>query len=134
MSFIIIFFRHLKRGRNLNKTKKEEDIKKEVGTLKKLLADVDSNKLKIANGLIQSAAFMKATLAELEEKVNEEGALDLFEQGDYTYNREHPALKSFNTTIKNYSVVCKQLFDLLPKDIQKIEDDGFNSFVHSRDD
>ena len=118
----------------MNKTKKEDDIKKEVGTLKKLLADVDSNKLKIANGLIQSAAFMKATLAELEEKVNEEGALDLFEQGDYTYNREHPALKSFNTTIKNYSVVCKQLFDLLPKDIQKIEDDGFNSFVHSRDD
>lgn len=115
----------------MNKAKKEEDIKKEIETLKKLLADVDTNKLEIANGLIQSAAFMKTTLAELEETVNAQGVLDLFEQGDYSYNREHPALKSFNTTIKSYSVVCKQLFDLLPKE-KKEEEDELKEFLRGK--
>jgi hypothetical protein len=49
-------------------------------------------------------------------------------QGDYTIERENPALKSYNTTIKNYTAVIKQLNDMLPAKEEKPKDDGFESF------
>lgn len=119
----------------LNDKINQNRIKTEITRLSKLLNKIDPTKLKIVKGLIERAAFMKVALEELERTVREEGVLDLFEQGDYTYNREHPALKSFNTTIKNYTNVCKQLTDLLPKEIPKHDDDdGFSNFVNDRDD
>ena len=64
---------------------------------------------------------MKVALEDLEAVVDKEGVLDLFEQGDYTYNREHPALKSYNQTIKNYNTVIKQIIELLPNGTEKDE-------------
>ena len=43
-------------------------------------------------------------------------------QGTYSIERENPALKSYNTTIKNFQNLLKQISELLPIDIP--ENDG----------
>jgi len=54
-------------------------------------------------------------------------------QGSYSILREHPAVKTYNTMIQRYTTVIKQLADLLPKELPKEDDDGFESFVSERD-
>lgn len=79
---------------------------------------------------------MKVTLIELKDLVNEHGAIDDMPQGDYSILREHPALKSYNTTIQRYTTVTEKLLNLLPKD-EKPPDDGlseFSSFLSERAD
>ena len=49
-------------------------------------------------------------------------------QGSYDIDRENPALKSYNTTIKNYTSVIKQLNDMLPVEDNNPKDDGFEKF------
>lgn len=99
----------------------KERQKKEKSRLLKLFGGLEKEKLKIVDGLIERAAFMRVALEDLEAVVNDEGVLDLFKQGDYSYNREHPALKSYNQTIKNYTSVIKQLTDNLPSNAEKDE-------------
>ncbi|MCJ7856244.1 hypothetical protein MUJ63_08000 [Lachnospiraceae bacterium NSJ-143] len=119
--------------------KKEESIDKralaEYKRLSRLFADIDEKKRKIVDGLMRRAAFMKATLEDLEKKISDEDVLDLFKQGEYEYYREHPALKSYNTTIKNYSSVIKQLTELRPKEESRGgDDDGFENYASDRED
>ncbi|RKO62387.1 hypothetical protein [Caldibacillus debilis] len=113
---------------------KDEKIKKEIRRLKKIYADLDGKKREVAEGLINEAAFMKATLEELKELIDQNGPIDEMPQGEYSILREHPAVKTYNTMIQRYSTVMKQLADLLPKEDKKVEeDDGFEAFVMERD-
>ena len=95
--------------------------KKEYKRLIKLFDGISSEKLKAVDGMIQRAAFMRVALEDLEDVVDKEGVLDLFEQGDYTYNREHPAMKSYNQTVKNYNATMKQIVESLPEDVKADE-------------
>jgi len=109
---------------------KKEAIKKEISRLKRIIKNIPDDKKKAAEGLIQEAAFMRATLGELREIIDRDGPLDLFEQGDYAYNREHPAVKSYNTMVQRYSAICKLIFDLLPtEDKSKTATDELMDFV-----
>lgn len=121
-----------KGGIKLEKVEKEKKIKTELNKLKKLFKDLEKDKVEMANRLMQQASFMYVTLLELQEMINEEGSVDLFEQGSQKMIREHPAVKSYNSMIKNYSATIKQLNDLLPKNEAKVVDDGFEAFVMSR--
>jgi hypothetical protein len=49
-------------------------------------------------------------------------------QGNYSIDRESPALKSYNTTIKNYQTLIKQITDLLPVETKKDVGDEFDKF------
>lgn len=100
----------------MDKIDKEKVRKKELAKLNRIFKTLPKDKQKLAEGLKQQAAFMVATLAELQEILNNDGALDLFEQGEQRMIREHPAAKTYNSMIRNYVAVCKQLFDLLPDD------------------
>lgn len=112
------------------KIEKEKTIKKEIVKLKKLFKALPKDKLKAAEGLINEAAFMRATLAEARETIDNEGILDWFEQGPNAYYREHPATKVYNTMIQRYATVCKQLFDMIPDpDAGKVAEDELMAFV-----
>lgn len=94
---------------------KDEAIKKEVRRLRKILKTIPPAHMKAADGLIHEAAFMRVTLAETRYVIDQRGVLDLFVQGEQSFVREHPATKVYGTLINRYTVVCKQLFDLLPE-------------------
>lgn len=109
---------------------KQKQIKKEITTLRRLFKNLPKDKQKAAEGLLQEAAFMKATLEETRHIIDQEGILEHFEQGAQKFLREHPATKVYNTMINRYAAVCKQLFDMLPdQEATKQAEDELMAFV-----
>lgn len=88
---------------------KEAEIKKERQRLKKLYKDLPDDRKKLSEKLIERAAFMSVSLAEMEETINDEGNIVTMPQGDYEIDRAHPLLSVYNAMIKNYAAVIKQL-------------------------
>lgn len=108
---------------------KEKIRKKELNKLNRIFKQLPKEKQKLAEGLKSQAAFMVATLAELQEIMNREGPVELFEQGTQKMLREHPAAKTYNTMVRNYTSICKALFDLLPEEEKKSATDELMEFV-----
>lgn len=113
----------------MEKIQKDKLIKSELQKLNKFFKNIPQEKQKMIHGLKEQAAFMYATLQELQEIMNNEGPVELFEQGKQRLIREHPASKVYNAMIKNYSGVIKQLLDLLPKEDAKQTEDELMAFV-----
>lgn len=112
---------------------KERAIKKEIKRLNDIFKDLEENKKSAVEGLIQEAAFMRATLAELKKDINKNGPIDEMEQGDYSILRASPAVTTYNAMIQRYTTVMKEILSLFPKDAPIYVDDGFDSFVAKRD-
>lgn len=94
----------------------------EYRTLTELLALIPEEKKPVAKKLITELNFMGSTLAQLRKLVKTEGPIELFKNGSQQMLRESPALKSYNTTVQRYSLLHKQLVDLLPKEERKPEE------------
>ena len=90
---------------------KASDLRK----LRKMLKLIPAERKPIGEKLIDEILFMTTTLATLKKTVEEKGVVDNFKQGKQQFMRESPALKAYNTTIQRYSLLYKQLTDLLPK-------------------
>lgn len=120
------------------RSKREKAVTREVERLTKNFSKIDGKKRSIIRGLIERAAFMRVSLAELEEDLNTNGFTELFSQGDQSpYERKRPTSELYNTMNANYQKIIKQLTDLTPKDeprADKKDDDGFDSFVEGRED
>ena len=107
--------------------------KKELSRLKrqfnKISKQVPEDKKPIAASLIKELTFMAVTLDELKEEVRKGGTVELFKQGKQEFLRESPALKAYNTTVQRYSLLYKQLTDLLPKTTEDIQDNALYEFI-----
>lgn len=99
-----------------------------IKELKNTFEELDNDKSRLALSLLDKAEFLEDTLEELKIKVKLNGVVTEMCQGDYSIERENPALKSYNTTVKNYTSVIKQLNDMLPDQEENPKDDGFESF------
>ena len=99
-----------------------------IEELKKVFRELNDNRSKLALSLLDKAEFLEATLEKLKSKVTELGVITSMCQGSYEIDRENPALKSYNTTVKNYTSVIKQLNDMLPAESDTQNDDGFEDF------
>jgi len=111
----------------LDEKKKNRLMKKEIKELKNITQEVDEDKKPYVDRLIKQAAFMNVTLEELQETINTDGATELFEQGAQKMLREHPAIKSYNTMIKNYTSIIKTLSEITPSG--EGEDDEFMTYL-----
>ena len=74
---------------------------------------------------------MEETLTKLQTKVKADGVVTSMCQGNYDIDRENPALRSYNTTIKNYTSVIKQIADLLPETNIKQDGEDLLKFIAS---
>lgn len=113
----------------MDKIKKDKLIKAELQKLNKFFKNIPEDRQKIIKGLKEQAAFMYATLMELQEIMNTEGPVELFEQGKQKMLREHPASKVYNSMIRNYSNVIKQLLELMPTEEKKAAEDELLAFI-----
>lgn len=116
--------------------KRKRLVTNEIKRLTDIFKEVDSKKQRTIKGLIEESAFMKVTLLELKEIIQNEGVINEMPQGEYSIMREHPALKSYNTTIQRYTTVTEKLLGLLPKNTPR-NDDGlseFSAFLSERTD
>lgn len=129
----------------IKNTDKERRIKREVLKLKKnwqkkgQKADETTKKLMdFCMPLIQNLAFMTVTLEDLKEEINRDGCTVEYKNGENQYGtKKNPAVETYNTMLKNYSVIYKQVFDMIPKpeewEKDKGDEDGFDDFIKERD-
>ena len=95
--------------------------------------DIDKNKRDIAQPLIEQAAFMSVELADLKEQIKRDGCVEFYQNGANQKGRKRSAaVDVYNTMIKNYTSVTKQLIDLIPKS-DLLADDGFDDFLNESD-
>ena len=106
-----------------------DSITKDAKKLKKLSALVPKDVKPIAEKIIAEIQFMSETLEKLKADINLNGVVDNFKQGQQQFVRESPALKAYNTTIQRYSLLYKQLTDLLPKEEQQKQRDELIDFI-----
>lgn len=112
--------------------KKKKEIKKEINKLTKIFKKIDVNIYNIAKNLIDEAAFMSVTLKENRKYIEEHGVKELYMNGKGQFGyKESVESKNYNTMIKNYSSVIKQLIDFLPKEEKKNAGEDLLKFIAS---
>ena len=108
---------------------KNKKIRKETQKLKKLFKDLPDNKKKMAEKLIENASFMSITLDELKEDIKLYGVKETYVNGKDQFGfKESIESKTYNTMVKNYMNILKQLNDMLPEEKKINEDDEFERF------
>ena len=108
---------------------KNKKIKKETQKLNKLFKDLVYNKKKMAEKLIENAYFMSITIDELKEDIKLYGVKETYVNGKDQFGfKESIENKTYNTMIKNYMNIIKQLNDMLPEEKKINEDDEFERF------
>ena len=111
---------------------KNKKIKKETQKLKKLFKDLPDNKKKMSEKLIENASFMSITLDELKEDIKVYGVKETYVNGKDQFGfKESIESKTYNTMVKNYMNIIKQLNDMLPEEKKINEDDEFERFNDS---
>ena len=115
---------------------KDEIVKKEYKKLSGIYTRLDTKMKKVVDPLLREAAFMAASLYELRQIINEKGYTEAYQNGANQKGiKKSSEVEIYNTMIKNYSAIMKQLTDLRPKDdLKKSDDDGFDDFVQGRED
>lgn len=107
-------------------------IKRELTKLRKILNKVPDEKKQMATNVAKRIAFMQVTLEDLETDILTNGYSEMFsQQKDIIYERERPAVRIYNATIKNYASACKQLVDLVPESTGEQEKDELMAVVKS---
>lgn len=110
-------------------------IDKEKRKLNQLFTKIDNKTKKAVQSLIENAAFMAITLADLSDTINQNGCISEYQNGENQWGtKKAPEVEVYNSMIKNYSSIIKQLTDLIPKEPPQEKDkgDGFEEFVNSR--
>lgn len=118
------------------KKKKDELIKTEITRLNKIYKDIEIKRKDTIDGLIERAAFMRISLDEMEMNLISDGFVEMFSQSENQepYERKRPTADIYNQLNNSYQKIIKQLTDLLPKEVEKVVDDGFDGFVSDRSD
>lgn len=103
-------------------------MKKDLKELEITFKSMKNDKGRIGLNLIDRAIFLESQLEKLQDVLMNEDIVVEMQQGSYSINRTNPALASYNTTIKNYQSIIKQITELLPHQEISIEDefDDFN--------
>lgn len=109
---------------------KDERIKAEERRFTKIYGDLKSEKkMKVAQGLIRRAAYMRVMLEECENDIVENGLTEKFSQGEQDpYDRKRPIADLYSSLNTSYQKIIKQLTDLLPAEAKK-EADPFLDYI-----
>lgn len=125
-------------SKKVEKTK-EQRIKSEYNRLKKIYKGLPAAKLALAEGLIESAAFKRVEMQDLQAFLEKNGWSEMFSQGNQKpYARSRPEGDKYVSLDTAYQKAIKQLDAMLPREEQIPKsgdpDDGFDAFVTGRDD
>ena len=96
---------------------------------KTILQKLPEDKKPIGEKLIKELSFMEKTLDRLRDQITETGETEHFQQGKQDFYRESPALKAYNTTVQRYSVMYRQLTDLMGKSVEAEKSNGVYDFL-----
>lgn len=99
----------------MNDKTKEKRIQDELTRIIDRFTDADANQKAVIMPMIQNAAFMKVTLEDLQEIINQEGVTDTYQNGANQHGvKQSATLQSYNSLIKNYTAVIRALSRIVP--------------------
>lgn len=91
----------------------------EINRLKPFFENTSPDKKALAEDLINQAGFMKSVLKRLQDDIEKEGTVDEYSNGATQSGMKISAkMQSYNSMIKNYIAINKQLSCLLPKELK----------------
>lgn len=94
---------------------KDSRIYEEFQRISVFFEDLAEHERSVILPLIQNAAFMRVTLEDLQKIIAEQGPVEAYQNGENQYGmKQSAAMQSYNSLIKNYAAVIKNLFNLLP--------------------
>ena len=97
--------------------------------IRELLDRVPEDKHTVGEKIVEELLFMEETLKRLKAQIRETGEVEHFQQGKQDFYRESPALKAYNTTVQRYSVMYRQLTDLLGKSVEAEKSNAVYDFL-----
>ena len=100
----------------------EDRIRDEIVRLNRLFSQLVQSKKDLAQGLIESAAFLRVTLTDLAKDLLSNGFITSYQQSPKSpiYKRLRPEAKLYNSTTRNYLNIISKLKTLL-KDCQETD-------------
>lgn len=113
---------------------KEKKIRAEKNRIAKIYKNnnLDKDIIKVLEGLISDAAFMRVAIEETKAELIKNGMMEKFKNGSQVFWRERPESKVFLNFMKQYSSTMKQLIDLMPVGVKEEEQDKLLQFFQSR--
>jgi hypothetical protein len=116
----------------MTKEEKEERIRAELRRIKKIfqhIPNIDKKKRILYDDLLNNIAFMRVSMEEAKDLINQNGVCEPYTSGNNTFLREHPAVKVFTTLSQRYLSTIKQLVDMLPDEKQPETEDKLMAFL-----
>lgn len=105
---------------------------RELNKLKKIFKEIEPGKRQTVEKLIANAAFMAESLDELQEMIREKGFVEEYQNGANQHGiKKCSEVEIYNTMIKNYSSIIRQLVDLLPNE-SKTSGDELLDFISGK--
>ena len=93
-------------------------IKKEKKRLEEIFENIETNKSKLVESLINDAAFQRVTLEETREIIQRDGIIEEYQNGANQKGiKKSAAVEVYDKLVNTYSKVIKQLRDLLPEKV-----------------
>lgn len=109
---------------------KTDVYKREFEKLTEIFKDVDPNKKKLVEGLIQEASFLYAENYKLRELIKKTGMLKV-NPINKSLQKPTEAGKQYLKNINSYSVIIKTLNGILQKNVIE-EDDAFDLWIKEK--
>lgn len=104
--------------------------KKEETRLKKIFKDYPVEVNELAKPLIDRCSFLYVELKEAEAQIQKYGSVERYKNGANQWGKKKSAsVEVHNIMMKNYTIVIKQLIDLLPKEARNDALEEFNDFL-----
>lgn len=99
---------------------KDQRISDEYVRMKELFSAMPANELMFCDPLLQNAAFMKVTLEDLQQAINENGVTDQYQNGaNQSGTKASADLQAYNSLAKVYNALMEKLSNRLPKMIKQ---------------
>lgn len=90
---------------------------KEYKRLAEQFKGLEEGKRKLVDKLLQEAAFLSVTLAELRQVISRDGVTDTYRNGATQYgNKPSAAVQTYDKLLNTYSKVIAQLLKELPEE------------------
>lgn len=110
----------------------EKRVKTKQNKLKKIFKDIEENKKNLVLDLVYQASFMSVKLEDLSEDIMINGIKEEYKNGENQFGyKERVEMKMYNTIVKNYTSIIKQLTELLPEDQKKSAGEDLLKFIAS---
>ncbi len=95
-------------------TEKEKKAKY-LRELQKIFKGVDANKKRVLQAHLDNIAYMKAKLETLQEMIDAEGLVEVYQNGENQYGtKPSTAVKAYNDIVRSYNTLYKEIAPFIP--------------------